>query len=279
MIHAKRGLFVFLIVFLIVLVLYFAVFNKKERYDETLFKNSTLAVAKPKEKQIPKVLYKICLKPGVRTVEVDTLFDKIKKQNPDYTLVYFDDAKCIEFLKTHFEPAVLNAFNSLIPPTYKCDLMRYCILYVNGGVYGDLFQDYYKPLNEIINHEKDTMVLVQDRYLPQVKLNGILVGFIASVPQNPLYRECIDKILENVKTRYYGKTPLDPTGPILFSKLFHANYLNTEYKIELKFTGKHAVHYKTEEKVIEAKSIGYTKVITGKRYGQLWEEKKIYKIE
>ena len=267
------------IVLIIIYVFRYQIFESIGKYDKKLFKQNALAVAKPKEKQIPKVLYRVSPVETEMVPELTNLFDKIKKQNPDYTLVYFDDAKCIEFLKTHFEPAVLNAFNSLVPPAYKCDLMRYCILYINGGVYSDLFQDYYKPLNEIINHEKDTLVLVQDRYIPIVKLNGIQVSFMASVPQNPLYRECIDKIIENVQMRYYGESSLDPTGPILFSKLFHANYLNTEYKIELKFTGKHIVHYKTGEKVIEAKSIGYTKVITGKRYGQLWKEKKIYKIE
>ena len=268
-------------VFIVLIVIYVFRYQIFRTYDKTLFKDNSLAVAKPKEKQIPKVLYRVSPVETEMVPELTNLFDKIKKQNPDYTLVYFDDAKCIEFLKMHFEPEVLNAFNSLIPPAYKCDLMRYCILYINGGVYGDLFQDYYKPLNQIINHEKDTLVLVQDGYVPQVKLNGIQISFMASVPQNPLYRECIDKILENVKMRYYGETHLEPTGPILFSKLFRANYSNTEYKMELRQYYSHSfVHYKTGEKVIKTKSDGYNKVITGKlKYAQLWKEKKIYKIE
>jgi hypothetical protein len=39
---------------------------------------------------------------------------------------------------------VLNAFNSLVPGAFKADLWRYCILYINGGIYLDIK---YKCIN------------------------------------------------------------------------------------------------------------------------------------
>ena len=214
------------------------------------------------------------------TAELEELFTKIKNQNPDYTLEYFDDVKCVNFLKENFEPEVLEAFNSLAPPAYKCDLMRYCIMYINGGVYGDLFQDYYVPLNQIV-HENDKLVLVQDRYSLIDLLNGIQISFIASFPRNQLFRDCIDKIIHNVKTNFYGNTELEPTGPMLFSKLFnknYKNYKNMDYTMVLKFDrNKGIVHYKTDEKIIKLKSQGYNKVINRKlRYKTLWDKRKIY---
>lgn len=283
MINLKLAFFLIIISF--ISIYFFS--RTRNIYNQKLFKENNTAIVKSKEKQIPKVLYKISPVKTEMIPELTNLLDKIKKQNPDYTLSYFDETKCIDFLKKHFEPDVLEAFNSLIPPAYKCDLMRYCILYIKGGVYGDLFQDYYKPLNQIINHEKDNMVLVQDRlhYLTSIfssiskfNLNGIQISFMATTPLNPLYRECINKIVENVKIGYYGNSSLEPTGPLLFSKLFQENYLDTDYKLVLKFNGNSIVNYKTEKKIIEPKIEGHTKVINENlKYSVLWKNKKIYK--
>lgn len=248
-------------------------FNK---IDDKLFKESPEKVTTD---GIPKILYKISPVPTKITPELEQLFNKIKIQNPDYRLEYFDDIKCVEFLKEHFEPEVLEAFHSLVPPAYKCDLMRYCIMYINGGIYGDLFQDYYLPLDKIINHKNDKLVLVQDRYSLRDSINAIQISFMATYPKNPIYKECIDKIVKNVKTKFYGYTDLEPTGPMLFSKIFYKNYLNTDYTMKLKPYNKKLINYKTNEDIIKLKIEGYNKVITGDlKYGKLWRNRKIYKL-
>ena len=64
--------------------------------------------------------------------------EKIKRENPEFNVYVYDDEDCKQFLKEHFEPKVLDAYNSLVPGAYKADLWRYCILYIYGGIYIDI---------------------------------------------------------------------------------------------------------------------------------------------
>ena len=64
--------------------------------------------------------------------------EQLKSQNPRFEHYLFDDNDCREFIKTHFSIDVLNAYDRLIPAAYKADLWRYCVLYINGGIYMDI---------------------------------------------------------------------------------------------------------------------------------------------
>ena len=64
--------------------------------------------------------------------------EKIKRENPEFNVYVYDDEDCRKFLREHFDPKVLDAYNSLIPGAYKADLWRYCILYIYGGIYIDI---------------------------------------------------------------------------------------------------------------------------------------------
>ena len=59
-------------------------------------------------------------------------------KNSGWEYKFYDDAKGIEFLKTHFPPEVLEAFNALIPGAFRADLLRYCVLLIYGGIYVDV---------------------------------------------------------------------------------------------------------------------------------------------
>ena len=62
----------------------------------------------------------------------------LKIQNPRFNHHLFDDNDCREFIKTHFQPDVLEAYDTLIPGAYKADLWRLCVLFINGGIYVDI---------------------------------------------------------------------------------------------------------------------------------------------
>ena len=144
----------------------------------------------------------------------------IKNLNPRFNYHLFDDNDCREFIKNNFEINVLHAFDSLIPGAYKADLWRYCILYKNGGVYLDIK---YRPLNKfrfITMMEKEHLVLDADN-------NGIYNALMVCKPGNEVLLKAINKIVENVKNKYYGSSCLEPTGPMLLSSFFSTNEKNT----------------------------------------------------
>jgi mannosyltransferase OCH1-like enzyme len=267
--------FLFLILGVILIVIYQDYQNNKfnNYYNYDLFKESPNKI---NDKEIPKTIHKIFLKPGKPTIILDNLFEKIKKDNPEYKFEIYDDDRCIEYLKKNFDEDVLYAFNNLKPATSKSDLMRYCILYNEGGIYGDAFQDYYYPLNKIINHRKDNLFLVLDRYNRNYNINGIQVNFLAAQPKLKIFYDCIKQIIVNVKNKDYTNCSLAVTGPILFSLIFHKEYLNFPYTMKLKHAvnsnskGYH-VNFKTEKKIVEGKVNGCIKSIGSSTYGKMWE--------
>jgi len=145
------------------------------------------------------------------------------QHNPEFIYHLYDDADCLDFITQHFDKSVVNAYTTLIPGAYKADLWRYCVLYINGGVYLDIK---FYPINgfkflEIINSEH----FVKDRE-HILKERGIYNGFIISKPNNVILWNCIRKIVDNVNTQFYGKNPFEPTGPLLVSKFITDSVYN-----------------------------------------------------
>lgn len=200
--------------------------------------------------------------------------DKIIYNNPGFNYQLFDDDDCRNFIKKNFNTNILNAFDSLIPGAYKADLWRYCILYKNGGVYIDIK---YAPCNKFsfINlMEKEHWVLDMDKY-------GIYNALIVCKPRNQILFKAINKVVSNVKNRFYGNSSLEPTGPLMLARFFTQNEKNN-------FDMYHDIYISLEKRFIffneylvlksykfyldehnKNKKVDY--------YTSLWESRNIYK--
>ena len=66
----------------------------------------------------------------------------LQEQNPEFKYYLYDDDMCKEFIKDNFDDEILYTFNKLKPGAYKADLWRYCILYIKGGIYLDIKDDF-----------------------------------------------------------------------------------------------------------------------------------------
>ena len=142
--------------------------------------------------------------------------NNIKTQNPEFKHFLFDDNDCRNFIKRHFRKEVLSAYDSLIPGAYKADLWRYCVLFIVGGIYIDIK---FKMTNEFkLIHliQKEHFVLDSDK-------NGIYNAFMVCKPGNKLLFTAINMIVQNVKTKFYGGSFLEPTGPRLLAKVISIN--------------------------------------------------------
>ena len=155
--------------------------------------------------------------------------------NSDYKYEFYDDRRCVDFIKKYFPSEVIDAFHTLVPGAYKADLFRYCYLYICGGVYTDIDNTCMCNLKNFISND-DTFLSVKDR--PR---GAIYNAFIASTPKNPIFKNVIDNILHNVKYRIYPPniTPeyndkyLSITGPICLGKSLNV-FLNRELTHEFK---------------------------------------------
>jgi hypothetical protein len=165
--------------------------------------------------EIPRVVYQTWhteeLPPKMKETN-----DQFKKDNPEFEYILFNDAESREFIKTHFDRSVVKAYDSLKPGAFKSDLWRYCVLFINGGVYLDIKYAVNGDfrLIDLFNTEKYPLPMVVETS-PLYVYTGLLV----TPPRNPLYDICIRRIVENVENQFYGNSPMAPTGPELFGEI------------------------------------------------------------
>lgn len=241
-----------------------------------LWKNKTLYKDFIIKDRIPKIIHKTGpFKENNLPEEIKGLFDKIKNDNPEYEFRYYDDDDCYNLIKNNFEPDILWAYNRLKPTAYKADLFRYCVLYLYGGIYSDLTQDYLVLLNDIIDYEKDTLVLTQDRVIGDYTYPGIQISFICCIPKLEIFKECIKKIINNCKISYYGRTSLDVTGPYLFRNVL--NRYNINYITKLYQEDNFYIRY-NKNNIIKLRTNNHYKIMYNKKkhYNISWLKNDIY---
>ena len=205
-------------------------------------------------------------------------YNFFKKHNPEFNHYLYDENDCREFIKNNFNKDVLNAFDSLIPCAYKADLWRYCVLYINGGIYIDIK---FKCVNGF-----KLIALTENEFFVRDKNPiGVLNGLIITKSKNELLLKVINKIVENVKLKYYGEDALQITGPNLLGRyftqeeknnmelcfdytliegIFSDYYILYNTKIILKFYKEYRDDQKKTQKV--------------PHYSVCWLENKVYKV-
>lgn len=154
----------------------------------------------------------------------------LKKQNPEFKYNLYDDTMCREFISEHFHEDVLYTFDKLKPGAYKADLWRYCILYINGGIYLDI--KFRCTNNFKLIYLTDSEYFVRDRNYQGIHC-GVYNGLIISMPYNSILIKTINNIVDNVKNTFYKNIynntidALMVSGPLLLSKQFNINEIKT----------------------------------------------------
>ena len=205
-------------------------------------------------------------------------YKNIIKNNPEFSHYLYDENDCINFIKNNFNSDVLNAYNNLIPCSYKSDLWRYCVLYINGGIYFDIKYS-------CVNNFKFIGLTKREHFVKDINESGggTYTALIVTLPKNEILLKCINLIVKNVKNKNYGNNPLDPTGPGLLGSMFSKeekdNFLlyHETLKLHPKYTSYHIVfldriilvvysEYRNEQLKYQKKT----------HYSQLWNNKNIY---
>jgi mannosyltransferase OCH1-like enzyme len=198
----------------------------------------------------------------------------IKSLNPRFNHYLYDDNDCREFIKNNFKPDVLNAYDSLIPGAYKADLWRYCILFINGGIYLDIK---YSPLNGF----KFINLTESEHLVADINNIGIYNALMVCLPRNEVLFKAIRQIVKNVRNKYYGDNFLEPTGPNLLSK-----FISTSDKIvdlkhkELIVDNNYRVIYFNDIPILKTyhgHCAEAQKYSIKQHYSILWNNRKVYK--
>ena len=143
----------------------------------------------------------------------------LQKMNPEFDIYLYDDQDRIEFIKNNFDQDVLDAYNSLIPGSFRADLWRYCVIYKYGGVYIDIKYHTYIPLIELIKESEFTFVNTNSNHCKD-SYDGkeIQATFYISSPNNKIFIDSINEIVNKIKNKDYGQNRIDITGPCVLTR-------------------------------------------------------------
>jgi len=228
---------------------------------------------------IPLVIYQTWYTKNLPPVMKNTV-NRLISDNPQFQHVLYDDNECREFIQQNFDQVVVDAFDSLIPGAYKADMWRYCILYKNGGIYMDIKYQCIDGFSLI--HLTDKEYFVRD--IEWENKRGIYNALMVCQPGNQKCWDCIQQIIENVKNRFYGDSPLEPTGPQLLAKYFSEDEYNSLVlnHQEIKKANGDANYYilKNSQKILVTVG-GYRKEQKAtqnvRHYTELWNNQNIYR--
>ena len=143
--------------------------------------------------------------------------------NPGWAHHLYDDVEMLEFISTHFQGRVLQAFNMLAIGAARADLWRYCILYSNGGVYLDIDADIRAPLDCLIRAD-DNAVITREQ------VAGLFNQWILIFSKgHPLLKAVIDECVENVLSRASNNI-LHLTGSTVFTQVLTSRLKNNQLR-------------------------------------------------
>ena len=218
----------------------------------------------------------------------------IRKNFPDHQISIYNNETLYKFIKDNYGEEVGSAYKKLNPLAYKADLGRYCLLYQKGGWYFDIAIECLKKYT--IKKETDFLCFRDEQRHSKTSW-AVCNGIFWSIEKNKIIERCIEKILENCNSNWYGRTPLCPTGPSLFGESIAQENRNQNIlfgdliRPNIPFTRKNIPLFKKifkskfylpngepfallkPSKGGDLKSIG---VRAGDNYNEYWHSKKVY---
>ena len=226
--HRNILLAIILVIPLIIVVGYYLFFSK-EHFKKTEIENGFKLLQQENLEEldttyIPLILWQTYVD---KTKIPQKVLDSIKKCAPEYEHHILDDAESEVFIKKYFKPYVLETFH-ILKGAHKADLIRYCLLYVYGGLYMDIKTELIKPLREIFTRNKNIMYTVIDLDV------SIYQGIICSPPRNPFFLSLIRFMISHKKPPFYHIFCKDFRNTMvldLIDKKFHPG-LNRGYSMD-----------------------------------------------
>lgn len=110
------------------------------------------------------------------------------ERNPGFAYRFFDDEDARAFVARHFDERALAAYDRTPPGAFRADFWRYCVLFVEGGIYIDIDSICECDLAAVLGSE-DTFVSARAGNLDWAIYNG----FVCTVPGHPFLRRAIER--------------------------------------------------------------------------------------
>lgn len=149
--------------------------------------------------------------------------------NPTYEYLFFDDAACEDFVRTHF-PQHWDAYSALPRAVEKADLFRYMAVLQLGGYYADTDTTCFRDLDALAGAQDTCIVGVEHAFLDDQEPSGVdrqyCQWFFGAVAGHPFLQELVQEVADNARSgrdcslpnRKFSATT-NKTGPVIFTRV------------------------------------------------------------
>jgi mannosyltransferase OCH1-like enzyme len=144
----------------------------------------------------------------------------VKNAFPNGKHTIYDKNSLRQFISDNYDADVLGAYDALRPYSYKADLGRFCLLNKLGGWYFDIA---VRVVNPVEVGDRIEWLAFRDIQRFSYTSWACATTVLYSKPNNSALTTAIEMIVNNCQEKYYGITPLCPTGPTLLGKALAAN--------------------------------------------------------
>jgi Glycosyl transferase family 90/Glycosyltransferase sugar-binding region containing DXD motif len=146
-------------------------------------------------------------------------------QSSGWEYSFYTDAESYQFLKSHFPPEILEAYQALRPGAFRADLFRYCVLLIHGGVYADIDVMLQSNLDIVIEPDMGFMVPLDQPGIYTGDQMCLWNGFMAAAPGHPFLAKAIETVVNQVRGRFTGVDIANSFCPNPELSLLHAHDL------------------------------------------------------
>ena len=140
--------------------------------------------------------------------------------NRNWNYYLLDDTNNLQIVKKYF-PDFYQTFTSFEYPIQRADAIRYCVLYLWGGIYLDLDYICNKPFDDILLQNKFEVGLIKSNNVEQ-----FTNSFLMSKPKSYFWLLCIEQ-MKNPLPLYKKITKhfeiFNSTGPFMINKMANEN--------------------------------------------------------
>lgn len=165
----------------------------------------------PEEGGIPHIVWQTnftrrCTWPVWRNV----LHNRALAESFSFRLV--DDDAAARYMEENAAPRTLSAYRRLANGAARADLWRLQVLFDHGGVYIDMDGTLVVPLAPLLRGRRELLIADDLRFTQY---------FLATVPRNPLFREFIDTVVDNIENYDFAaaRPVFWTTGPAALEKV------------------------------------------------------------
>jgi hypothetical protein len=176
-------------------------------------------------------------------------------KNPDLTYTLHDDQDADVFVNRHYQGPVQDVYRAFPIPIMRADLWRYLVIYVHGGIYGDVdvecitpIKDWFPPRRRIPDDKYDHYMDDVPNAEPYFNLSwddcAAVVGMehadhisnwtFAAIPGHPFFRTLIELIIERAQKgiqTWNDDVVHRHTGPQMMTEAL-VTFLNMRKKVD-----------------------------------------------